>query len=148
MFRIYRTPVEWIDQDTTRLMRSEATINLYEVSRWEICAERNLCSYDDKERTTVYYKNGQCEYIPISKEKFEAVMLDFLQDIGAIDTRSLPGGKEIVNLAKHHYRGPTKWFFAERHNAISVAAYPLKASIKTPEDIFINNLFGGITSLS
>lgn len=148
MFRIYRTLVEWIDENTAKLKRSDATINLYEISRWEECKEPLLCAYDNKKRTTIYYKNGQQEFLPIEKEAFEAIMLDFLQDIDAIDLRSLPGGKTEIKLARQHYKGPIKWFFKEKHGALGVTAYPLKAKISTPEDIYINNLYGGVTSLS
>lgn len=148
MFRIYRTPVEWIDENTTQLRRADTTFNLYDVAQWEQCSDDRLNAHDNKPRTGVFFKNGAYQAIPMKKEDFEAVMLDFLYDIGAVDERSLPGGKIEIKLARTHYKGPIRWIFKENHGALGVTVFPKFAKLSTPEDLYIQNLYGGVTSLS
>lgn len=146
IFRIYRTKCEYFDTTKKLILSSDITINLGLVVCWEECDNEENNFEDDKRRTLVHYNNGKIYTVPLSYEQFSAVMVDFLGDSGLLDNRSLPGGKEEIKFAKHHYRGPVKLLANQDHFFMGWSFFPKQARIASPEDAVIQCLFSAVHS--
>lgn len=99
-YRYFKILNDTKNENTGIVTTTRAVINLCDVVEWE---EVPSTIFNDKvRRTIIYFNNHTTRYIRVEFDTFDKIMREFLDQVSALDTKSLLEGPYFLSKLPNH----------------------------------------------